>query len=558
MRKLYKPIAIVIVLIMSLTLLAACGPADTTPANGAAPADPAPAAPDGGAQTPEGGDDVVEAPDEGANLADHIDLIMDTQITVLNSTLPAATGTPVTWANILVHDRLVEHIGPTVLGPGLAADWHTDDYITFRFYLRDDVYFHNGDHFTAEDVIWTVYIANAHPGSPAYNRWRFIDTITAVDTYIIEMVLHDVNVDFLFELSNSHAGIYNQRSHSENPNDPSWAHVGTGPFRVVGFSTTDYLALERFDDFWGEPALTRSLTLWTIPEMATRTLMLQTGDAQISFSLTAEDLDMLADSPDFQVFGVTNNMVTIVGFNNQGDAIMMCPYFRRAVAHAINTADLAMVAEGRWALPVSEGNIWGLETQWRLPGLPKREQDLELARAYLERSVYDGEQIELITAQHENIRGSELLQLQLAEIGIDLRVEITDMAGFTAAHTFDPESTRQMHYFAVASQPIAMTALRQGFWPDNHLNWLNYSNDRVTELILELAVTAGYEERRAIAHEIQEIFWEEIPGIPLYNPVRGVPAVNGIGGVRFSPGFFEWNLRYIFWDLDETAEHLRP
>jgi len=557
MKKFNKILALLITLIMGLGLLAACSPAtETDPGPGPAPG--ADAATPGEPAAPVEGDDIVEAPDDGANLADHIDLILDTQITVLNSTLPAATGTPVTWANILVHDRLVEHIGPTELGPGLALRWYTEDYVTFRFYLRDDVYFHNGDHFTAEDVIWTVEIAKAHPGSPAYNRWRFIDTITAIDTYIVEMVLHDVNVDFYFELSNSHAGIYNQRSHSENPDDPNWAHVGTGPFRVVDFSTNDFLALERFDGFWGGVMPTRSMTLWTIPEMATRTLMLQTGDAQVSFSLSAEDLDLLDASPDFQVFGVTNNMPTIIGFNNQGDEIMMCPYFRRAVAHAINTADIAMVADGRWATPVADGNIWGLETQWRLQGLPKRTQDLDLAREYLERSVYAGEEIELITAQFENIRGAEMLQLQLADVGIDLRVEITDMAGFTAAHTYDPQSTRQMHFFAVAAQPIAMTALRQGFWPENHLNWLNYSNDRVTELIQELAVTSEEDARRAIAHEMQEIFWDEIPGIPLYNPVRGVPAVNGIGGIRFSPGFFEWNLREIFWDLDQAPEHLLP
>jgi peptide/nickel transport system substrate-binding protein len=559
MKKHKKFIALLSAIVM-IFLLVACGPLgggeepppdeivveQPTPPPPAQPTTPQTAVP-------------APAPAEGANLAEHIDLIVDTQITVLNSTLPAATGNPVTWANILVHDRLVEHVGPTELGPGLAYRWYTEDYRTFRFYLRDNVYFHNGDHFTADDVIWTALNALNYPGSPAYNRWRFVETITAVEPYILEIVLYEVNADFEFELSHSHAGIYNQRSYEANPGDPNWAHIGTGPFRVIDFSSNNYLALERFDDFWGGLVPTRSMTLWTIPEMATRTLMLQTGAAQLSFSLTAEDLDMFYEHPDFQVFAVTNNMPIGVGFNNLGDPIMMCPYFRRAVAHAINIEALALVAEGRWVQPARDGNVFGYQTQWRLrEGLPRREHDLDLAREYLERSVYNGEPIVLITSQAAHIRGSELLQVQLSLIGIDLRIEITDAAGFTAAHTFNPDSDRQMQYFAIAGQPIAMAALRQGFWPDNHLNWLNFSNDRITELIQELAITTVYEQREAIAHEIQRILYDIIPSIPLYFPVRGIPSVNGIGGIRFSPSLFEWDLRNIFWDVDQSPAELRP
>ncbi|GIT27803.1 MAG: hypothetical protein CM1200mP41_38470 [Gammaproteobacteria bacterium] len=37
--------------------------------------------------------------------------------------------------------------------PALATDWKvSDDGMTYWFNLRDDVYFHNGQKFTAEDV----------------------------------------------------------------------------------------------------------------------------------------------------------------------------------------------------------------------------------------------------------------------------------------------------------------------------------------------------------------------------------------------------------------------
>jgi peptide/nickel transport system substrate-binding protein len=47
-----------------------------------------------------------------------------------------------------------------------------DDYITFTFKLRDDVKFHNGDPFTAEDVIFTIENGKATPSSPTYSTWK--------------------------------------------------------------------------------------------------------------------------------------------------------------------------------------------------------------------------------------------------------------------------------------------------------------------------------------------------------------------------------------------------
>ena len=46
--------------------------------------------------------------------------------------------------------------GSDVFGPGLAESWENVDDTTWRFKLRDGVTFHNGNAFTAEDVVYTV------------------------------------------------------------------------------------------------------------------------------------------------------------------------------------------------------------------------------------------------------------------------------------------------------------------------------------------------------------------------------------------------------------------
>ena len=562
MKKNRRLIALALVIIMSMLLATACGSTDS--GSGTAPA----ASPDSSPDATPSGPSGVEAisynlappplPAADANLADHIDIIVDTQITVLNPTLAGATGAPVTWAFILVHDKLLEQVGPTELGPQLATSWETDDYQTFTFHLRDDVYWHNGDHFTAEDVVWTAEISKEHQGSPAYSRWVWVDTIRAVDTYVLEIVLTEVFIDFFFEVANPHSSILNKRAYELNPDDPSWGYVGTGPYKAAEFETNNFLRLERNDDYWGGPSPTRSLTLWTIPEMSTRTVMLQTGSAQISFSLTPEDLDMFYEDDNFEIFTVLANAPSVIGFNNQGDSIMMDQNFRLAVAHAINTADITTVSSGRWAFPPFDGSFWGYETQFRLNGFEKREQDIELAKEYLENSVYNGETIEIITSGAAAIRASELIQEQLNEIGINISIEQTDMAGFTASHMYDPESPRQMHVFAIGAQPVALATMRTSFFPDIHTNRLNYNDNFVTGRIQELSSTPEPTAREAIAHSIQEHFYETLPAIPIFWRINGLAAVNGIGGIRLSTNSFDYCMRNIFWDTNAASESLRP
>jgi len=501
---------------------------------------------------------VPEAPVEGANLADHIDVIVDSQLTIVNPFMIAGTGSEAQRASFMVHDRLVEQPETGVIGPQLAYDWETDDYQTFIFYLRDDVYFHNGDHFTAEDVLWNIEIANSFPGSPAYTKWTAVSSARALDTYVVELQLREPNIDFFFDLAEYTNSICNRRAYEENPDDPTWGFIGTGPFKVVDFASNDYLTIERCDDYWGDLPPTRSVTFWTIPEQATRTVMLQTGQVQVAFSLTPQDLNIIEASPDFNIFSVLVNEPVWLGFNNQGDEIMMDPNFRLAVAHALNTADVEEVAYGRWGQAPWDGNFWGPSSQYRLEGLPKREYDPALAKEYLERSSYNGEPVEILTAIASNIRAAEIVQLQLMDIGIDANVEIMEMAGFFEAISYNPDSKVQMHIFSGAMNPIANVALRLGYYPGQNTNRLNYNNEYLNGLIDQYGSTANTVEREAIAHDIQRFLYDDIPAVALFWRIAAVPTVNGIGGIKLSSDPFNHDLRGIYWNLDEAPANLRP
>ena len=493
-----------------------------------------------------GGTTVGAVATEDVKYAEHIDIIVnETQVTVINPTLSAGTGAPSYWIYLMNNDRLVEMNESEEILPMLAKEFHTDDYITFTFKLRDDVYFHDGNKFTSEDVVWTIESALADASSPAHNMWIRVVSVTAPDPYTVEMVMDSMYVDWYRELSRNRAGFLCKAAYEADPNGLSWGMIGNGPFKVVNFSSNDYCTLERFDGYWGEPPPTKSVTLWTIPEMSTRMVMLENGEAQVSFQMTPEDCDALAVDPRFQIFPVRLNEPVGIGFNNQGEELIMDINFRLAIAHALNCDEIAMVALGNWAEAPKDGNMWGPISQYRLEGLPKREYNPELAKEYLAKTSYKGQTIKLMTTSAQNIRAAEYIQMQLSKVGITISVEQMDHAAFMAAHMYDPQSERQIYLFSLSMSQDAISNLNS--LNGRSTNRLNVNDDYIWDLREQYYLLSDDEGRRDVAYKLQQYIYDKMICYATFFRIQAVVATKGIGGLKLSANQFEHVLRGIYW-----------
>ncbi|MCL2366469.1 MAG: ABC transporter substrate-binding protein [Oscillospiraceae bacterium] len=556
-NKTLRLIAIVITLALCMSFVAACGNNATTGTETGTDTPTTPTTP----PTVDAGQDApmeMAAPEEGANLADHINIINDaTDITVLNINIPAGATASTSQIYDLIQDRLMANRGgDNWPEPLLALDWSSEDAQTIRVNLRQGVYFHNGAPFTADDVAFTVEISHANPGGTAFARWREVERVDVIDDYTVDIVLVAPNLDWRYILSHWATPILSRQAYLDNPNDPvAWGSVGTGPYRVTGFSTANFVNLERNEDYWGPLPPTRSLTFWTIPEMATRTVMMQNGQAQVSFTMDPSDLDLLEADPNFTVFRHEGWLFTI-SFNFMGDEIQQCPYFRRAVAHALNVDDIAMVANGQWAMPTPDGNIWGLITPYRLEGLPRREHDIALAVDYLERSVYDGRTVDMRVAGDAAVRAAELVQMQLATIGVDINVIVMDVPSWVEAHAWGHELETWL--FSVAAGPSAIGYVSGILAPGIGTNRSNINDPYFTDLIERFLAETDEAAARELAHAMQRWLYDDLIIIPLWYLINGIPAVNGIGGMHLWGNMFTYSLRGIYWDLDQAADNLRP
>jgi peptide/nickel transport system substrate-binding protein len=380
-----------------------------------------------------------------------------------------------------------------------------------------------------------------------------------LDTYLLELVLHEPSVDFLSDLTDYTTGIVNKRAYEENPDDPTWTFIGTGPYKIVGYGSNEFLDLERNDDYWGDLPPTRNITIRCIPEQSTRLAMLQTGEAQVVMGMTPENLDIVDANPDFQVFSLINMRVSWLAFNNRGNEIVTDKNFRLAVAHALNAEDIETVGRGNWGIPAWDGNFWGVGTEFRLEGLPKWEYDPDLAREYLEKSVYSGEPLSIWVSTGDAVKIVELMQEQLRAVGINIVIEAVDSAALLEVLKYDADPAKHhMHQMGPGFYGSALKSLKTTVWPGMASNRLNIDNPYLTELLNKLVVAFDRAEREAICYEIQQFFYDDVTAIPLYWNLTAVSTVLGIGGMRLSNDVFNHDYRDIYWNLDEAPANLRP
>src|SRR6056297_3250408 len=151
-----------------------------------------------------------------------------------------------------LYDPLVKRSPDLTFGPGLAESWENVDETTWRFKLREGVTFHNGNAFTADDVVFTVEKARE---SIRPDLVANIASITAVDDLTVEITTpapYAVLPNDLAELLILDKDYTTETGDEQMDLQP----MGTGPYMLEEWIKEERLVLTAFDDYWaGEPTI---------------------------------------------------------------------------------------------------------------------------------------------------------------------------------------------------------------------------------------------------------------------------------------------------------------
>jgi len=453
---------------------------------------------------------------------------------------------PTLAINVNLFDCLVEldHYTYKFI-PALAENWNNPNSTTWRFFLRKDVRFHNGDTFTADDVKFTIDFMKNDP--------YYIEELEAIsdsrirDTYTIDIFTSKpcptllYNLATLFMLSEEHM--------NQSAVDTETWPVGTGAYQFVDYIPRDAIIFERFDEYWGGPPAVHRVVFKHMNTTAEIKHALLQGEIDIG-SLAIEDVGEIQNSTGCIVQSVQMPSVIYLSFDFrvndsygfQGSVNPVSDVrVRKAMYHAIDIDTIIRTCLNGSAMPASQ--FLTSYTFGYNPDIRRLSYDVSMAQELLKDAGYEaGFAIVLDTSNTPRwVAIANEIARQLAEINITILINPLPTDEYypklyvkntslyiTGFNPLDAESLIKL-----LLQTSNMT-VGDGVW-----NYGNYSNPEVDRLYELLFSTMETWKRQEYLQEIFSIAVADVAWVPLFSPKVHFGMKDEIQW-RPSPSSFYW------------------
>ncbi|WP_078578824.1 glutathione ABC transporter substrate-binding protein [Salipaludibacillus agaradhaerens] len=500
---------------MVVALGACASEPDNNAGNDAAPAD------NGNANNAEGGD-ATDADVDTDNLV--IGTLSDAEAMDPHG----SNDVPSSNVQTNIFETLVKHSADMELEPLLATEWEATADDVWEFTLRDDVTFHDGSEFNADVVKANIErILDEDVASPRSFLYNMVEEVVVVDDYTVEFHTAYPFAPLPSHLAHNGGGMisleaieadYEAMEDGGQPGDYINENpIGSGFFKFEEWQTGDRVELVRNDDYWGEPAQVQSVTFKVVPEDLTRIGELETGTAHIIDPVSPSDKARVENTDGIHVDETESLSLSYIGFNLQKEPFDD-PLVRQALSMAINKDDIiegVLEGTGTPAVgPIGE-QVFGFSDEVEaLPYDPERAQEL-LAEAGYE----DGFETTIWTNDNrERMDMAELVQAQLAVIGVDAEIEVLEWGAYLDNTAQGEHDMFILGWVTVTGDAdYGMHAL---FHSDNHGEAGNrsfISNDELDNLLDQAREETDESAREALYKEAMEILVDEAPMLYIYH-----------------------------------------
>ena len=402
-----------------------------------------------------------------------------------------------------IYEGLVEVNSKLQIEPALATSWKVSpDGLTYTFELRHGVKFHNGREMTSADVVYSYdRIMDPKTGSPQASRFNEVAKIQATGPYEVRFTLKEPFAPFLANLTNLF--VVPKEVVEANGNLQKVA-VGTGPFELDKIVPDTYVLLKANPDYYrkGEPKLAY-LKYNIVPEASTRAAGLRTGTYQFLPTIDPVTAQTLKNVPNVKVLGTQDLAYSLLGLNVSRKPFND-PKVREAINYAVNRPDIVQAVYLGNAVP--GGPISPALKDWAVPvsQFPCYTPSVAKAKQLLAEAGYpNGFKTTIITfgTIKEVADTAQVLQAQLAKVGIDAKVDVEEFGKFVQ----DWKNSNFDMFVSLnggATDPDGY--LYRTFHTGGSTNVFKYSDPSVDKLLAEGRTTTDKTKRQAIYDNLQK------------------------------------------------------
>ncbi len=305
--------------------------------------------------------------------------------------------------------------------PGLAESWQiSEDGLVYTFHLRDDVTFHNGDHFDSSDAAYSFsLLSGLSTGTPLSSRFGTVTKIETPDEYTLVLYLSEPNAAFL---EGTRIGIIPD-GYTDSARNP----VGTGPYKFVEYVPSQRIVLERNDEYYDEErkASIERAEFYIMSDESAIVTALQSGQLDMA-QVTGADAEIL--SRNFTIYSNPQNMVCLFAVNNAIEPFNNIKV-RQALNYAINKDDIINGAFDGYATRLDSAFSPVMAFYYNPDVENYYSYDPEKAQAFLAEAGYkDGFSFTVTVPSNysAHVSTAQIIAEALKKVGIDMRIQLVE------------------------------------------------------------------------------------------------------------------------------------
>jgi peptide/nickel transport system substrate-binding protein len=406
--------------------------------------------------------------------------------------------------------------------PGLADSFRfSDDSLQVTFFIHPGVTWHDGEAFTAEDVVFAHEVCKAPEINFSAVSW--LDHITGVEAVDSLTVRFTYDEPYMYQVMDANVcyplpeHILGEVTMAQMPNHPTArAPIGNGPFRFVSWDSGQQLVLEANPDFVrGRPHLNR-VTYRFIPDNTNLATEIQNGNIDAWPNSPESFYPQFEQDPDLEIFSVPGRRYSYVAYNTQ-DPLFSDKRVRQALTLAIDRGRLVealLFGQGTIATQPMISTIWAHDAT-----IEPYPFDPDSARALLAAAGWsdtDGDGIldkdgrrfsfQLATNVDNPLRVDvvTIVQQQLKDLGIEARANTLEF------NTFIEQLLAKDFQAAVSGWNVGIKAeLTPTFGRGELFNFVSADNARLDSLVKTAEVERDRSKAMEMWSEAQRIIVDE-------------------------------------------------
>jgi peptide/nickel transport system substrate-binding protein len=465
----------------------------------------------------------------------------------------------------VLHPNLATEI-PSVENGGIS-----DDGLTYTFRLRDDAAWHDGEPFTAADVVFshqTIMNPDFVPGTRIGHDQ--VAEISAPDDHTVTMTLAAPYAPFLLTWADTYIVPKHVLAEVEDLNTAefnSTAPVGTGPFTFQERVAGDHITLQANPNYHGPGPYLDTVIFKYVPDLNVLYTQFQTGevDATGIQGITAENFAEAQTLEGKVIHSEPTGFVEFI-YMNHGNPVFQDLAVRQALYAAMDKQNIIDTIYYGVHGPIETY----LPTQsWAYnPDLEPHVFDIAAANAILDEAGWapgdDG------IRQKDDVRLSftnsttagnavreqaqQYLQQTWAEIGVDMQIENMPAAVIWGDYFNQSQYDSVMVGWTNPPDPDGTSRFHSAYIPaqgGGGQNTMQYKNEELDALWEAGVAELDQEARAEIYRQAQQIMRDDLAYLPIFQYVFIEGTAEGLENYRQNAFVVsnQWNIYEWYWSV---------